>query len=341
MIAGHPASFASRRWSQDECRRPINFVSVTTAELHKIIVICGPTGVGKTGFAIELARRFNGEIVGADSMQIYRHMTIGTAKPTAEERAAAIHHMVDVVDPQEEFDAAEYDRRAAACVSALIAEGKQPFVVGGTGLYIKALIYGLTRAAQSDDKIRASLKAQLESLGTQAMHDRLAEADPVSARRIHPNDAFRILRALEVFEITGRPISAHHDEHQFSRARFDALHIGLTLPRPQLYARIDQRVDAMLAQGLMDEVRSLLTRGLHPGLKSMQSLGYRHMIGYLQGSLEWDETLRTLKRDHRRYAKRQLTWFRADGQVHWLQPDQLTEAIALIQEFLNTTANLY
>ena len=290
--------------------------------------------MGKTGFAIDLSRRFNGEIVGADSMQIYRHMTIGTAKPTAEEQATVIHHMVDIVDPHEEFDAAEYGRRAADVVSGLIAAGKQPFVVGGTGLYIKALIYGLTRAARSDEKIRESLKARLERRGVRAMHECLSRVDPRSARRIHPNDAFRILRALEVFEITGRSITAHHDAHQFARPRFNALHIGLSLPRPRLYTRIDQRVDAMLASGLVEEVRSLLAMGCHPRLKSMQALGYRHMVDYLQGRTEWTEAVRTLKRDHRRYAKRQLTWFGADRQVNWLQPDQLSEADTLVRGFL-------
>jgi tRNA dimethylallyltransferase len=308
---------------------------VTTTKLNKIIVICGPTGVGKTGFAIGLARQFNGEIVGADSMQIYRHMDIGTAKPTVTEQAAVSHHMVDIVDPQEDFDAAEYGRRAHACVARLTAKGKLPFVVGGTGLYIKALIYGLAEAAPSDDELRVQLKAELAQSSALAMHDRLAHVDPQSARRIHPNDTFRTLRALEVFQITGRPISAHHDRHGFAKARFDALRIGLTLPRPLLYARIDQRVDAMLAQGLVDEVRVLLDKGLNPRIKSMQSLGYRHMADFLQGRLEWDEAVRTLKRDHRRYAKRQMTWFGAQDNVRWLQPDQSSEAVALIAGFLS------
>ncbi len=312
---------------------------MTREKLNKIIVICGPTGVGKTGFAIELARRFNGEIVGADSMQIYRYMDIGTAKPTAAEQAAVVHHLVDIVDPHEDFDAAEYARRAQVCVSRLIDQGKLPFVVGGTGLYVKSLVYGLAEAAPSDERVRARLKTELARTSARAMHERLSQIDSQSAQRIHPNDAFRILRALEVFQITGRPLSAHHDGHGFAQARLDALQIGLTLPRPRLYARIDQRVDAMLAQGLADEVRGLLDKGFHPGLKSMQSLGYRHMADYLQGRLEWNETVRTLKRDHRRYAKRQMTWFGADENVRWLQPDQLTQAVELIETFMPNREN--
>ena len=305
------------------------------------MIICGPTGVGKTGFAIELARRFSGEIVGADSMQVYRRMDIGTAKPTAAEQAAVTHHMVDIIDPGEDFDAAAYGRRAELCVTRLIEQGKLPFVVGGTGLYIKALLYGLAEAAPADDKIRAQLKAEMERTGPQAMHDRLSRVDPQSARRIHPNDAFRILRALEVFQQTGRPISAHHNGHRFSQVRYDALQIGLTLPRTRLYARIDRRVDGMLDRGLISEVRMLLDQGLDPRLKSMQSLGYRHIVDYLQGRRKWEETVSTLKRDHRRYAKRQMTWFGADAQVRWLQPDQFDRAVALINKFISgATVNI-
>jgi tRNA dimethylallyltransferase len=290
--------------------------------------------VGKTGFAIRLAQHIGGEIVGADSMQIYRGMDIGTAKPSAEEQAAVIHHMVDVVDPGEDFDAAEYGRRAEKCVTALISDGKTPLVVGGTGLYIKALIYGLAGAAASDSQVHDRLAAELARTSHRSMHQRLSRVDPQSARRIHPNDTFRILRALEVYHLTGRPLTMHHASHGFARARFDTLRIGLTLPRPELYARIDRRVDAMLAQGLVDEVRALIAKGVDPRLKSMQSLGYRHMTDYLQGRLEWDEAVRTLKRDHRRYAKRQMTWFGADNIVLWLQPDQFSEAVTLVENFI-------
>ncbi len=309
-------------------------IAVSFTAFNKIVVICGPTGVGKTGFAIRLAQRFGGEIVGADSMQIYRGMDIGTAKPTAAEQSAVVHHMVDIVDPGEDFDAAEYGRRAEKCVAALISKGKTPFVVGGTGLYIKALIYGLAGAAASDSQVHARLKAELVRTGPQSMHQRLSRIDPQSARRIHPNDSFRILRALEVYHLTGRPLTAHHADHGFVRARYDTLRIGLTLARPELYDRIDKRVDAMLAEGLMAEVRALLAKGVDPRMKSMQSLGYRHMTDYLQGRLEWDEAVRTLKRDHRRYAKRQMTWFGADDLVQWLQPDRFSEAVSLVEKFL-------
>ena len=284
-----------------------------------MLVVCGPTGVGKTAFGIDLARRIRGRIVGADSMQIYRGMDIGTAKPTAEEQAAVVHYMVDIVDPDQPFDAAAYARRADAVVRQLKAEGVVPVVVGGTGLYIRALVYGLFDAPPADSALRRRLQTQLDQEGAAALHARLAALDPAAAERIHPNDAYRIVRALEVVTETGRPISEHHSRHGFRRPRYDVLTIGLDMPREQLYARIDRRVDAMLAEGLLDEVRGLLARGYDPQLKSMQSLGYRHMVDYIQGRMDWEEAVRTLKRDHRRYAKRQITWFRSDPEVRWMR----------------------
>lgn len=307
---------------------------MNNSTLPKIIVICGPTGVGKTAFAIELALLFGGQIVGADSMQIYRSMDIGTAKPTAAERAAVPHHMVDIIDPDADFDAAVYGEQAHAVVSGLVGKGIPPFVVGGTGLYIKALTHGLFEDRASDPEIRQSLKNQLVAQGAGAMHAMLAAQDPEAARRLHPNDTFRVLRALEVVAVTGRPLSDHHKSHGFQQPRYRTLTIGLTLPRERLYARIDQRVDAMIAAGLVEEVRQLLAHGYHPCLKSMQSLGYRHMVDYLQGRLSWEEALRTLKRDHRRYAKRQYTWFNKVADIHWLAPDQAGAAQPLIARWV-------
>jgi len=300
----------------------------------QIIIICGPTGVGKTSFAIRLAREFGGHIVGADSMQIYRHMDIGTAKPTTEEKSAVPHHMVDIVDPDQSFDAAAYGERAGLIIQTLLSNKTVPFVVGGTGLYIKALQYGLFESRTSDMKVRTLLKAQLAEQGTAAMHARLTIQDPQSAARIHVNDVYRILRALEVIALTGQPISAHQQAHGFRQARYSALCIGLDMPRPQLYARIELRVDAMIAEGLLKEVRGLLARGYDPGLKSMQSLGYRHMIDFIQGRTDWEQTIAALKRDHRRYAKRQLTWFRADPTIQWLAPDQVADAKDMVKAFI-------
>ncbi|MDA8137487.1 MAG: tRNA (adenosine(37)-N6)-dimethylallyltransferase MiaA [Desulfobacteraceae bacterium] len=303
--------------------------------LPKIVIVCGPTGVGKTAFAIGLAQRFHGQIVGADSMQIYRQMNVGTAKPTDAERAAVTHHMVDIIDPDQPFDAAVYGVQAHLVVQGLLQRGIVPFIVGGTGLYIKALIFGLFKSRAVDASLRQRLKYELETQGAAALHARLARNDPQAADRIHPNDAFRITRALEVIELTGQSISTHHRAHGFETPRYQTLIIGLALPREQLYARIDQRVEDMLKAGLPDEVRVLLNRGYDSNLKSMQSLGYRHMVEFIQGRLSWEEAVRTLKRDHRHYAKRQLTWFKAVPGIHWLAPDQEYIAAAQIVKFLS------
>jgi tRNA dimethylallyltransferase len=295
--------------------------------------------VGKTGSAIELARRFGGEIVGADSMQIYRFMDIGTAKPTMAERSQAVHHMVDIVDPDEDFNAAVYARRSDRCIQTLAGMSKTALVVGGTGLYIKALVHGLTEGIPADPLIRDQLQVELNTLGAPAMHDRLKAVDPGAAERIHPNDGYRILRALEVLEITGRSMTSHHGDHGFSQPRYHALYVGLTMPREKLYGRINQRVDRMVAEGLVEEVSLLLEKGYDPALKSMQSLGYRHMVDYIQGRLSWDDTVRTLKRDHRHYAKRQMTWFGANPEMNWIYADQFQDTVDLISAFLQGPIN--
>jgi len=308
-----------------------------------VVVVCGPTGIGKTRTAIDLSRRFGGEIVGADSMQIYRSMDIGTAKPTAAEQACVTHHMVDVVDPDVPYDAARYARDAGKVVRDLHQRGLVPVVAGGTGLYIKALIYGLFDSRPPDPEYRRQLEQAADVHGTAYLHARLTDCDPAAAAGIHKNDRFRIIRALETFRATGRPISALQQEHRFTRPRFAAFKIGLTMPRQALYERIDRRVDQMVAEGLLEEVRSLLDRGYPAGLKSMQSIGYRHMADYLQGSVPWKETLRLLKRDTRRYAKRQFTWFRADPDIVWTAPEDVDSLAPAVETFLatgHTTASI-
>jgi len=304
-------------------------------EAPKIILIVGPTGSGKTGFAIKLARQFNAEIIGADSMQIYRHLDIGTAKPTPAEQAAAPHHMIDIVDPDEDFDAAAYAAMASGIIRQTIDRGRIVFVVGGTGFYIKALIHGLFEKGPSDPAVRRRLKRQLESEGAAVLARRLKTIDSTAAERIHPNDTYRIIRALEVFEVTGEPLTVFHRRHGFREQRFNTLEFGLSWPRPVLYERINRRVDAMMAQGFLDEVRQLRASGYGSDLKSMQSLGYRHLAAVVSGDTSLAEAVTMLKRDHRRYAKRQLTWFGARQSVHWLTPDQTESAADRIRAFLS------
>jgi tRNA dimethylallyltransferase len=300
----------------------------------KIIIICGPTAVGKTTVAIKLAQHFNGQIIGADSMQVYKYMDIGTAKPTAQEQARVAHHMVDIVEPDEPFDAARYAELAGTKILELNRQKITPFVVGGTGFYIKALLHGLFDADGFDADVRRRLQQEAAAHGTESMHERLGRLDPKSAARLHPNDRYRILRALEVLETTGRPISRYHREHGFSEQPFETLKIALNIDRAVLYARINQRVDDMIAAGFLEEVKSLLARGYSEDLKSMQSIGYRHMVDYIQGRFSWAECVRILKRDHRRYAKRQLTWFGGDPDVIWKTPAQVEEIQLLLNNFL-------
>lgn len=267
-------------------------------------------------------------------MQIYRHMDIGTAKPMPSEQAAAPHHMIDIVDPDQDFDAAAYEKMATGIIRRIIARGRTAFVVGGTGFYIKALIHGLFEKGPSDPAVRLRLKQQAASEGNASLHRRLQQVDSQAAAKIHPNDTYRIIRALEVFAVSGEPLTDFQRRHGFREQRFHTLEIGLTWPRPVLYDRINRRVDSMMSQGFLDEVRHLLASGYDRDLKSMQSLGYRHLAAVIRGDSILADAVTTLKRDHRRYAKRQLTWFGARKSVHWLTPDQTAPAGGLVRAFL-------
>ena len=302
--------------------------------LPKIIVFCGPTGVGKTAMSLEAARKFDGEIVNADSMQVYRELDVGTAKPTAEEQSVTRHHLIDILEPTEEFDAARFVILAKKVITEIGAQGKIPLVVGGTGFYIKALIYGLPETALTDPAIRQHLKNEQEQFGSQALYDRLKKVDAVTAKRLHPNDTFRVIRALEVYAATGKPLSEIHAKHRFQTKRYEALKIGLNLPRQELYDRIDHRVLAMMDAGFLQEVEALMQKGYSADLKSMQALGYRHMTACLRGKLSFEEAVTTMQRDTRHYAKRQLTWFKKDPEIHWLHPDDWSATKSLIEGHL-------
>lgn len=300
----------------------------------KVVVICGPTGVGKTSAAIGIAKEFNGEIINADSMQIYRHMDIGTAKPTHKEQACVKHHMIDIVNPDEPFDAAKFAEMARKIIAQLYKQNITPFIVGGTGFYIKALLYGLFQTEPVDPDFRLRLKNEAEIDGAAFLHKRLKKYDPDAAEKIHPNDTYRIIRALEILEATGKSISEYHQEHRFTDNPFEVLTIGLHTNREILYDRINRRVDVMISAGLLDEVKKLISMGYTEDLKPMQSIGYRHMIDFIKDRISWDDTLQTFKRDTRRYAKRQFTWFKAEPDIIWTEPKELTEIRRLIKNFL-------
>lgn len=303
------------------------------------MVIGGPTAVGKSALALSLAGELEGEIITADSMQVYRYLDIGTAKPTPAERRGIPHHLIDVVDPDQPFSAAQYKRLAQEAIEEIERRGHLPIVVGGTGFYIKTLLWGLSPSPGEDPAIRYRLRQEAEKNGGRCLWTRLRAVDPTAAARIHTHDLFRIVRALEVWEKTGKPISSWQKEHrEVSRPRKACL-FGLIWDRAKLYRRVDARVESMFAQGLVEEVAGLLGRGFSPHLKSLQGLGYRQVVGYLRGMYPLDEAVRRLKRDTRRYAKRQITWFKGMEGISWIKlegEEDLPQAIAYVKKSLES-----
>lgn len=283
-----------------------------------ILIIAGPTAVGKTDASLLLARRHGAEIVSADSMQIYRGMDIGTAKPTAEQRAEVYHHVIDVADPTQLYSVGDYLRDARAAIDGIIASGSIPIVVGGTGLYIRALMKGLFHGPSADLDLREQLLRRESEVGAGALYADLVKVDADAAVRIHPNDLRRTMRALEVYHLRDQKMSTLQREHGFAERTHSFRLIFLTRERAELYRRIEQRVDQMIDVGLEAEVRSLIDRGCTIDMQSMQGLGYKHCIEQFAGRTTRDEAIQLLKRDTRRYAKRQFTWFRREPEAIWV-----------------------
>lgn len=303
----------------------------------EIIVVCGPTATGKTRLGIELAEQLNGEIVSADSMQIYRRMDIGTAKATAEERARVPHHMLDVAEPWEDYSVSRYVQEAGQICDALLAAGKTPILVGGTGLYIDSLLSGRDFAERDtgDESLRAALNAEYDERGGERMLEDLRAFDPERAAKLHPADKRRIVRAIEIFRLTGRTITQHDAETRARPPRYRAFTVTLTyLDRADLYGRIDSRVDAMIAEGLFEEVESLLKEGLSADCTAMQAIGYKEAVLALRGELSRGEAAELIKQNSRRYAKRQLTWFGRNPAAHWFRWDHCPDFDAARGEIL-------
>jgi tRNA dimethylallyltransferase len=275
----------------------------------KIVIISGPTATGKTATAISLAKTFGAEIINADSMQVYRYLDIGTAKPTKEEQQKVPHHLLDVVEPDEPYHAGRFQSDADDLISDLWSRQKLPLIVGGTGLYIRSLLYGLCELPEIQTEIRLQVQNELKKNGVESLYQQLKKVDPVVASRLAPRDQIRISRALEVYLATGRSINSFQEQHRFSRPKYSFLYLYLACERTILRQRIDDRVQRMMDHGFLSEVRSLLDKGFSPKLKSLQSIGYRQLILHLQGGLPLDDALRLIARDTRRYAKRQNTWF--------------------------------
>lgn len=286
----------------------------------RLLVIVGPTAVGKTALALHLAQRFHGAIISADSRQIYRYMDIGTAKPTPEQRRLVPHYLIDIVNPDEPFGLAQFQELAMAAIRAAHQEGRLPMLVGGTGQYVRAIVAGWSiPRVPPQPELRAALEAEAQREGVEALHKRLAQVDPEAAARIDPRNVRRVIRALEVYLTAGKPISELQRKHP---PPYDVLQIGLRMDRARLYARIDARVDAMMAAGLLDEVRRLREAGYDDSLPSMSGLGYRQLCAYLRGEISLEEAVARIKRDTRRLVHQQAMWFREDDPaIMWFEAD--------------------
>ncbi len=296
-----------------------------------VLVIAGPTASGKTALAVELAKRYNGEVVSADSMQIYNRMNIGTAKPEAEEMEGIPHHLMDFLEPGERFSVAEYVARAHEVIADIHSRGKLPIVAGGTGLYINSLVDDIDFSpAEDGGEIRAELAERVKNEGIEGLMAELREIDPVSAEKIHPNNTKRVIRAVEYYRLNGTPISEQGRRQESSR--YSPLMLMLDHPRELLYERIEKRVDIMLDMGLLAEVQSLMAEGLTKGNLSMQGIGYKEVIDYLRGFTTKEEMTRIIKRDTRRYAKRQLTWFNRDPRMNKISGDLAAAAAEIIDK---------
>jgi tRNA dimethylallyltransferase len=298
-----------------------------------LVVICSPTATGKTRLAIELAEAIVGEIVNADSLQVYRYLDIGTAKPTRAERESVTHHLIDVVDPDGEFNAAIYAEQARTIIEKLAGVGKPVFVVGGTGLYIRTLLQGIIATPPVDESIRNYYREIRDRQGKEYLFELLRARDPQAAQRINPNDAVRVIRALEVLEQSGQSIITLQQKHAFADCPYDVCKIGLCVERDELKRRIAARTEKMVELGLVDEVRGLLARGYSEKLKAMQSLGYKQVVEFIRGRCAWDRALDLINRDTWQYSKRQLTWFSADKTINWFAPDQIEEIQKTIETF--------
>ncbi len=305
---------------------------------NPVVVLVGPTAIGKTAISLAVARRWPCEVVSVDSMQIYRFMDIGTAKASNAEQREVAHHFIDIVNPDEEYDAARFALEARRVIGEIAARGKVALLVGGSGLYLQTLLHGVFPGPETDPTSRAELRARLAREGSEKLHQELIAVDRISAERIHHNDTQRLLRALEVYVATGVPWSEHLHHHRQQAANMPPLgrllQIGLTSNRDTLYQRINQRCREMLSGGLEEEVSSLLERGYSAELKPMKAIGYRHMIQYINGIWTREKTAELLARDTRRYAKRQFTWFARMAELRWFQRDQEERLVKEVDNWL-------
>jgi tRNA dimethylallyltransferase len=298
-----------------------------------LLALVGPTASGKTQLGMLLANRLNGEIVSADSRQVYRHLNIGTAKPTEEELREVRHHFIDILDPLEDYNAGLYSEQARRCVEELFEKGIQPILVGGTGLYVQGVIDGFFNGPGKDDDIRMQLEEEAAEEGAEKLFLRLMQVDPAAASKLDPTKIRRIIRALEVYVKTGKTLSEHHAE-QHTKPAYGVMQIGLNWERKILYERINRRVDIMLEKGLIEEADGLLKQGVPRTANALNTVGYKEVFDFLDGTIDIKTMTELIKRNSRRFAKRQMTWFRADERIHWLQVDPATNWEALADEIV-------
>ncbi len=305
-----------------------------------LLVLTGPTAVGKTALSIALAKELGGEIISADSMQIYKYMDIGSAKISKSEMEGVPHHLIDVLDPKEEFNVYRFQQMAKEAVKEIYERGHVPIVVGGTGFYIQALLYDIDFSEEENHtEIRSRLEREAAWQGSAYLHEKLKEVDPAAAAEIHPNNQKRVIRALEFYQINGTRISEHNERERQKEAVYDFRYFVLNDDRKKLYQRIDERVDAMLSAGLLEEVASLKEMGYQRNLVSMQGLGYKEILSYLEGACTLEEAVYLIKRDTRRFAKRQLTWFRRERDVIWVERDSFGQDNQKILDFIIKNAS--
>ena len=303
----------------------------------KLVVILGPTATGKSALALELAADLGGEIISADSVQVYRGLDIGSAKPTHEQRRQVPHHLIDILDPDQDYSASAFRGHADEIIQRLHRKSTPIFVVGGTGLYLKVLSKGIFRGPGGDPHFRSVLRQKEATEGEGTLHRQLLQTDAEAASRIHPRDTFRLIRALEVFHFSRRPISQFQREHGFRESPYQVLKIGLSIDREELYRRVESRVEEMMKRGWREEVHALLERGYSPGLKSMQSLGYKRLTANLAGEMDLPHAVQLIKQDTRRIAKRQVTWFKSDPDICWFPafPEGRASIQTMVSEFFH------
>lgn len=306
---------------------------------EKLLVIVGPTAVGKTALSIELAKRLNGEIISGDSMQVYRGMDIGTAKITPEEMEGIPHYLIDTHNPDEAFSAAEFQQRATQLIAGMNRRGKLPIIAGGTGLYIQSVIYQYEFSeAKQDEALRTSLEELAEKQGKEVLHQRLQTIDPITANRLHPNDVKRVIRAIEIYELTGTTMAEY--QKRAKQSPYQLCLLGLTMERDRLYERINLRVDMMMEKGLEREVRALLERGYGKDLVSMQGIGYKEMVEYIEGRLTLADAVELIKKNSRNFAKRQLTWFRSMNEIHWVDAEEQRNGQEFVEKIRSFVAGM-